>query len=170
MQTTPERASMLSPGATGPRGLAALIGWIALCFLPAAGILLSRPDAWYAALQKPSWNPPNAVFGPVWSGLYLMMGGAAWLVWAQGGFARQRVPLTLFLLQLVLNGVWEPLFFGAHQIAWALVDSALLWAVIALTLLMFSRVSRYAAALLIPYLMWVSFATALNFTLWRLNR
>jgi tryptophan-rich sensory protein len=146
-----------------------LIGWLAACFCASAVGALFVPGEWYAGLKKPAWTPPNWVFGPVWAALYTMMGVAAWLVWKRGGFAAQRRPLLLFLLQLALNAAWTPLFFGLHSPRLAFVEIVLLWLAIAATLTAFRRVSRVAAWLLVPYLAWVSFAAVLNFALWRLN-
>lgn len=154
-----------------PRGrqILALLGWMLLCFGAAAMGAWFMPGEWYALLKKPSWNPPAWVFGPVWTALYAMMAVAAWLVWRRGGFAAQRRPLALFLVQLVLNAAWTPLFFGLKQPGWAFTEIVLLWWAITATLIAFRRVSQAAAWLLAPYLAWVSFAAALNFTLWRLN-
>ena len=127
------------------------------------------PGAWYAALAKPSWNPPNWIFGPVWSMLYVLMAVAAWLVWQRGGWAKQAAPLRLFLLQLALNATWSWLFFGRQRPDLAFYEILTLWAAILATLDRFWRVRPLAGALLIPYLAWVSFAAVLNFTLWRLN-
>ena len=132
---------------------------------PLAGIW-SLPGAWYAALVKPAWNPPAWIFGPAWTVLYTLMAVAAWLVWRRDGW---KLPLMLYFLQLVLNAAWTPIFFGAHELGWALIEILALWIAILLTLLSFRRVSTPAAWLLAPYLAWVTFATALNFTLWRLN-
>lgn len=146
-----------------------LVGWIVLTFTaPALGVF-GMPGAWYASLQKPSWNPPSWLFGPVWSALYLMMAMAAWLVWRRGGFAAQKKPLSWFLVQLAFNAAWTPLFFGLHRPDLALVDIVLLWLAIAATIGAFHRAHRGAAWLLAPYLAWVSFAAVLNFTLWRMN-
>jgi TspO/MBR family len=90
--------------------------WIAISFVPALASVFVFTEDWFADLAKPSWNPPNWLFGPVWSALYLSMGIAAWLVWQQGGWVKQKQPLTLFLIQLVLNAIWTPLFFGLHRI------------------------------------------------------
>lgn len=147
----------------------ALAGWLALCYSAAAFGSVFMPGEWYATLQKPSWNPPGWVFGPVWSALYTMMAVAAWRVWQRGGFVAQRKPLALFLGQLLLNAAWTPLFFGLHRPGIALIEIVLLWLAIAATLAAFRPVSRAAAWLLAPYLAWVSFATLLNFALWRLN-
>ena len=146
-----------------------LIGWLLLCFAAASLGAVFMPGEWYAGLQKPAWNPPGWIFGPVWSALYAMMAVAAWLVWQRGGFAAQRRPLGWFLAQLVLNAVWTPLFFGLHRPGVAFAEILLLWLAIAATLVAFWPVSRAAAWLLVPYLAWVSFAAVLNGTLWRLN-
>lgn len=147
----------------------ALAAWLVLCFGAATLGAMFTPGDWYAALKKPAWNPPGWVFGPVWTALYTAMAVAAWLVWRRGGFAKQRRPLTLFLGQLALNAGWTPLFFGLCSPGLALAEILLLWLAIAMTLVAFLRISRVAAWLLIPYLLWVSFAAVLNFALWRLN-
>jgi len=153
----------------GMKSALALAGWLALCFGAASLGGIFMPGDWYATLKKPSWNPPGWIFGPVWSALYMMMAVAAWLVWKRGGFAGHRRPLALFLTQLVLNATWTPLFFGLHWPGIAFTEIVLLWLAIAATLAAFRPVSRAAAWLLAPYLAWVSFATVLNFALWRLN-
>lgn len=150
-------------------GWVGLVVWLVVCFGAAAVGSLSMPGAWYASLNKPSWNPPSWVFGPVWTVLYAAMAVAAWLVWRRGGLARQRGAMGLFLLQLALNAAWSPVFFGMQRMGLALVVMMLLWAAIAATMVAFFRVSRGAGWLLVPYLAWVSFAAVLNFTLWRLN-
>jgi tryptophan-rich sensory protein len=151
------------------RSIPALTGWLFLTFLaPAAGAWMTS-SAWYADLVKPSWSPPGWLFGPVWTLIYVLMAVAAWLVWREGGWARQRRPLTLYIVQLVLNAAWTPIFFGLHQPGWALIEIVLLWVAIVATLLAFKPVRPLAAWLLAPYLAWVSFAAFLNFTLWRLN-
>ena len=147
----------------------ALVGWCMLCLATAATGAFVSIDGWYAGINKPSWNPPAWIFGPVWTVLYLMMGVAAWLVWREGGCKARQWPLGLFLGQLFLNAIWTPLFFGMHQIGMALIDIALLWFSIGTTMIAFWQVRRPAGLLLVPYLAWVSFAAALNFTLWRMN-
>ena len=154
---------------TPSRRLLALVGWILLCFAAASPGGFFGPGEWYASLKKPAWNPPGWIFGPVWSALYTMMAVAAWLVWRQVGFAARRGPLLSFLVQLALNAVWTPLFFGLHWPGMAFAEISLLWLAIAWTIAAFVRVHRTAAWLLVPYLAWVSFATVLNGTLWRLN-
>jgi uncharacterized protein YbjT (DUF2867 family)/tryptophan-rich sensory protein len=147
----------------------ALAGWLALCWGAASLGAIFTPGDWYASLRKPSWNPPGWLFGPVWGALYTMMAAAAWLVWRRGGFTAQCRPLAVFLVQLALNAAWTPLFFGLHRPDLAFIAIGLLWLAIIFTLAAFRPVSRPAAWLLAPYLAWVSFAAALNFTLWRLN-
>jgi benzodiazapine receptor len=146
-----------------------LVLWILASL--AAGWVGSRfmPGAWYDALVKPAWTPPGAVFGPVWTVLYVLMGVAAWLVWREAGFSGAAGPLALFIVQLGLNALWSYLFFGARAPLPAFIDIVVLWTVILLTLVGFWRVRPLAGALLVPYLAWVSFASALNFQLWRLN-
>jgi tryptophan-rich sensory protein len=146
------------------------IGWLALTF--AAAWLGSRflPDEWYKQLPKPSWNPPNSVFGPVWTVLYVLMAVAAWLVWRQQGFMAALLPLGLFIIQLLLNAAWSWLFFGRHRPDLALVDILVLWVTLLVTLISFWSRVPLAGALLIPYLAWVSFATALNTAIWQNNR
>jgi len=124
---------------------------------------------WYATLQKPSWNPPAWVFGPVWTALYLLMGVAAWLVWRAVGWPAARRGLGLFAVQLALNAVWSPIFFGLRSPGWAFADIVALWATIVATMAAFWRLRPAAGALLVPYLLWVTFAAALNGTIWRLN-
>ena len=125
---------------------------------------------WYPMLRKPSWNPPAWIFGPVWTVLYLMMAIAAWLVWRKRGFDSAAGALGLFALQLALNALWSPLFFGLRNPLAGLVDIVPLWAAILATLVCFWKISPLAGTLLAPYWLWVSFATALNFMIWRMNR
>jgi len=147
----------------------ALAGWLVLCFAAACTAIFVSTDGWYAGLSKPSWNPPAWVFGPAWSLLYVLMAVAAWLIWREGGWKAQGRALGLFLLQWLLNALWTPLFFGLHRPGLAFVEIVILWLVIAATLVSFWRVRKVAGVLLVPYLAWVSFAAALNFTIWRLN-
>jgi tryptophan-rich sensory protein len=151
------------------RAWLALAVFVVLC-LTVAGIggLTTTPNIahWYAGLVKPSWTPPDWVFGPVWSVLYLSMAAAAWLLWRKGHAA---VPLILFAVQLAFNAAWPWLFFGLHSPGAALIDIVLLWAAIAVTMIAFWRRSVAAGLLLVPYLAWVSFAAVLNFAIWRLN-
>jgi benzodiazapine receptor len=151
------------------RSMLGLVGWLVVSF--AAGLIGSRfmPGAWYASLAKPAWTPPDAVFAPVWTVLYLLMGVAAWLVWRRAGFAGAGAALVLFVGQLVLNALWSYLFFGLHRIDLALIDIVALWVTILVVTVLFWREDWHAGALMTPYLLWVGFAACLNFTLWRLN-
>lgn len=148
-----------------------LLAWLAVCFIAAAigGAASIQAGPFYMQLLRPEWAPPPGVFGPVWSVLYAMMGVAAWLVWRVGGFQAARTALFLFLVQLAVNALWSWLFFGWHRGALAFADILLLWALIVATVIFFRRLRPLAGVLLLPYLLWVSFATALNFSVWRLN-
>jgi len=120
-------------------------------------------------LARPAWAPPGWLFGPVWTALYLMMGIAVWLVWRGHGFSRTRFALLLFGVQLTVNALWTWLFFVWRQGGWAFVEILLLWVLIVATMIAFWRLQRLAALLLLPYLAWVSFATALTWSIWKLN-
>jgi benzodiazapine receptor len=127
------------------------------------------PGEWYDSLAKPSWTPPNGVFGPVWTLIYVLMAIAAWLVWRKAGFAGAGGALSLFFLQLALNALWSYLFFGRQQPGVAFVEIVVLWLVIFATTVGFWKVRPLAGILLIPYLCWVAFASILNYQIWRLN-
>jgi tryptophan-rich sensory protein len=147
----------------------ALLGFLAMAFAAAATGIRYNPGAWYDALNKPAWTPPPILFPIVWTVLYVAMAVAAWLVWRQGGWSEQTTPLTLFVIQLLFNALWSWLFFGRHEIGWAMFDLALLWIAVAATTLAFWKVSPVAGGLFVPYLIWASFAGALNFWIWRQN-
>ena len=127
------------------RSALALVGWLALSFTAAAMGGFFLPGEWYASLQKPAWNPPNWIFGPVWTVLYATMGITAWLVWKRGGFAGQRVALSLFLLQLLFNALWSPLFFGLRNPGLAFVDIVLLWLALLATVVAFWKARLFRA-------------------------
>jgi translocator protein len=148
-------------------GLKGLVAFLLLAFVPAAiGAFFPAPG-YYAELTTPEWAPPDWLFGPVWTALYVLIGLAAWLVWRSAGI--HPWAHGLWLVQLVLNGAWTPLFFGLQQPAVALVGIAALWLAIVATIVAFWRIRPLAGAILLPYLAWVSFATALNVEIWRLN-
>jgi translocator protein len=127
--------------------------------------------SWYQSLDKPSWNPPNWVFGPVWTTLYVLMGIALYLVWKSKAAEKQkRWAITFWGIQLFLNFLWSFLFFGQEQILGALLEIIILWLFILLTIFAFARINKLAAWLLVPYISWVSFAAILNYTIWDLNR
>lgn len=153
------------------RQAAGLVGWLVVCFSASAvGALASvQARSFYADLQQPAWAPPGWVFGPVWTVLYALMGVAAWLVWRSGGFRSNRPALLLFLVQLAVNAVWSWLFFAWRLGGLAFLDILALAALIVATLVAFWRARPLAGALLVPYLLWVAFAAALNLAIWRLN-
>lgn len=147
------------------------LGWVLLTLATGGIGAVASMDAaqFYGELQRPSWAPPASVFGPVWTTLFVMIGVAAARVWQLRGFATSRRALVLFLVQLVLNALWSWLFFAWKQGALAMVDIVLLWLAIVALILAFRKHSALAAWLLGPYLLWVSFATALCYTIWQLN-
>jgi tryptophan-rich sensory protein len=151
---------------------AGLFLFVAVCFAVAGtggAVTAPKIGTWYATLAKPSWTPPDWIFAPVWSLLYLSMAVAAWLVWRQSGWAGAVAPLTLFGVQLLLNASWSWVFFGLERPGLALADVLLLLAAIAATTVAFWRRSKLAGMLFLPCLTWVGFASALNFAVWRLN-
>jgi translocator protein len=153
------------------RQLSGLVGWLALTGVAAAVGAVSSVDAgsFYAELSRPGWAPPASVFGPVWTLLYIMMGTAVWLVWREPGSDLRQRALVLYVIQLVLNALWSVLFFRERQGGWAFADILALWVLIVATAGAFWGMRRWSAALLVPYLLWVSFAAVLNYSVWRLN-
>ena len=129
----------------------------------------SSVGTWYAELRKPSFNPPNWIFAPVWSALYFLMAASAWLVWQKAGWSGARVALALFFGQLALNVAWSGLFFALHRPGLALIEIVFLLAAIVATSVAFRPVSGFAFWLMVPYALWVAFAALLNFKIWRLN-
>jgi len=157
---------------TGSRaGVLGLAGWLLPVFITAAlgGWASANAANFYAQLVQPSWAPPGWLFGPVWSLLYGLMAISAWLVWRAHGFRTARIPLLLFLAQLVLNALWSWLFFAWRLGGAALVDIGLLLVLIAATIIGFWRLQRPAALLLVPYFCWAGFASVLNYAMWSLN-
>lgn len=134
-------------------------------FFTATGV-----DSWYQTIEKPSWNPPNWIFGPVWTALYVMMGISLYLVWkSDASLMNKKKAITLFAVQLILNFFWSLIFFTMQSPGWALVEIVILWLFILLTIFAFARISKAAAWLLVPYISWVSFASILTYTIWQLN-
>ena len=156
---------------TTQKQILGLLAWLIVSFIAAAigGAASFQAGAFYAQLLRPDWAPPATIFGPVWTVLYVLMGISAWLVWRVGGFRAAKFALTLFLVQLAFNALWSWLFFDWHRGALAFADILLLWALIVATLVFFWRIRPLAGALLVPYLLWVSFATALNYAVWQHN-
>ena len=141
-----------------------LVGAIA-AFFTQAGV-----HGWYSAANKPSYNPPNWVFAPVWTALYIMMGIALYLVWkSDTDKAVKQTAIILFAIQLTLNFLWSFIFFYAKQPGWAFADIIALWLILLLTAIWFGKISATAAWLLVPYIFWVSFASLLNFYIWKHN-
>jgi tryptophan-rich sensory protein len=134
-----------------------------------ASVVATSIDTWYADLAKPSFTPPNEVFGPVWTVLYVLMAVAGWRVWRAADRDTRRGPLTLFALQLALNLGWTVVFFGLQKIGAALATIVVLDVGVVVTTLAFRTIDRPAALLMLPYLAWVGFATVLNVVIWRLN-
>ena len=153
------------------KNIAGFIGWLVVTFVASAVGARASIEArsFYGQLVQPGWAPPAWVFGPVWTVLFALMAVAAWLVWRSGGLRGNRIALALFFVQLALNSLWSWLFFAWHLGAWAFAEVLLLWVFILSTLLAFWGVRALAAILLVPYLLWVSFAAALNYALWQLN-
>ena len=153
------------------QGLALAVS-VGIC-LGAAGIgsMLTIPSlgSWYAALRKPRWTPPNWLFGPVWTALYLCMAVAAWLIWRPGGFSAAALPLALFVLQLALNVFWSGIFFRLRRPGVAFLEVVILWISILATTIAFRSVSATASWLMVPYLAWVTYASALNAAVWQMN-
>ena len=148
-----------------------LLLWLLVSFAAAAigAVASAQAGAFYVQLARPGWAPPGWLFAPVWTVLYVLMGVAAWLVWRAHGFKEGRTALALFLVQLVANALWTWVFFVWRQGAIAFAEILLLWCLIVATAVSFRRLNALAAALLLPYLAWVTFACALTFSTWRLN-
>lgn len=153
------------------RSIAALVLFVLATAAAAAFGAQFTPGEWYAALDKPSWNPPNWLFGPVWTALYLAIAVAGWRVWRTRRETSGKLSpaLALWIAQLLLNAAWSWLFFGLHEMGWALAEILVLLATIVAFIVVARRVDRLAAWLFVPYGLWVSFATLLNVTLWRMN-
>jgi benzodiazapine receptor len=150
-----------------PKEVLGFIGWYVICFGVAWAASLAAPGEWYASLDKP-FVPPGWIFGIVWTVLYALMALAAWLVWKKKGFLDAAIPMTLFFIQLALNGIWPWLFFQFRLPGWAFVDIVALWFILLLTLSSFWIENPPAGALLVPYFGWTSYAVLLNFIFWRL--
>jgi len=153
------------------RQAAGLLAWLAVCVVAATlgGFASANAAGYYEQLMLPAWAPPPWLFAPVWTLLYVLMGVAAWLVWRERGFGQARAALSLFLIQLAVNALWTWLFFAWHQGSLAFIEILVLWAIILCTVVAFWLVRPMAAALLIPYLAWVTFAAVLTYAVWQAN-
>jgi tryptophan-rich sensory protein len=166
--TTREGASSSTSLADGvPFGVLSLLVFLAIVAAAAFTGTQFMPGGWYAALEKPSWTPPNWLFSPVWTLLYIAIAVAGWLVWRKT--RKIGAPLAIWFAQLVLNAAWSWLFFGVHRTGLALADIVLMLALIAAFIATARRESRLAAGLFIPYFLWVAYATSLNLAIWRMN-
>jgi translocator protein len=143
-----------------------LVACFAACFAAATTGAVFKPGLWYDGLAKPPWNPPNWLFPIAWAALYIMIGIAGWIIWRRDGFG---LPLAVWGLQLVLNAGWSIVFFGVRRLGLAMVEAMMLWASILACVLLFMPISEVAGWLMVPYLLWVSFAVVLNGAVWRLN-
>lgn len=146
-----------------------LMAFIGICAVAASSGALFPPGRWYESLRKPSWRPPNWLFGPAWTVLYAMIAVSGWLVWTTAAPGERLLPMSIYGLQLVLNAVWSGIFFGMKRMKLALGEMALLWLSIAVNIAVFWPVHKVAALMLVPYLAWVSFAFMLNRALVKLN-
>ena len=169
---TQPRDNLPPTGRSGLQDLAAfgvslsavvLAAWIGSLFPPAGA------GGWYDQLDRPEWSPPDGLFGPVWTALYALMAIAAWLVWLRRGHRLAVLALAAYALQLALNAAWSPVFFGARSPGGGLVVVVALWVAIVATGVLFARIRPLAAGLLVPYLLWVTFAAALNAAIWHMN-
>jgi len=146
-----------------------LLVFVLACAAAATPGIAFRPGAWYRRLAKPSWCPPDWLFGPVWTVLYVAVAVSGWLVWRQEGFGGAAVALTVYGAQLVFNGLWSTLFFGLRRPDLAFAEIVLLWLCVLMTIAVFHPIHQTAAWILVPYAAWVSFAVLLNLSIWRLN-
>lgn len=144
------------------KGAGLVFLFIVVAFLPALSAVVVKTGGWYEALNKPAWNPPAYLFGPVWTALYFLIGLAGYFAWTNGSRERRPAAFSVYGAQLFVNGLWSPLFFGLHRPDWALADLVLLWLLILFCIGVFSQRSRLAAWLMVPYFLWVSFAGTLN--------
>jgi len=166
------RTALIQMPYTRPHRAIALVGFLVATYMVAAVSTVFTAPAiagWYAGLAKPSFNPPNEIFGPVWLALYTLMAIAGWLVWKRADSELRSRALLLFWVQLALNFGWSFLFFWGHRIGLAVVEILLLWLAILGTTVLFFRLRKMAGWMFVPYLAWVSFASLLNFAIWRRN-
>jgi len=147
-----------------------LLLFLLIAFLPSFGSLAVNTGGWYAELNKPPWNPPPWVFGPVWTVLYILMGLAGYFAWTRGGRDGRATVFAVYGAQLIVNGLWTPLFFGLQRPALALIDLVVLWFLIVSCIALFAKRSRLAAWLMVPYVLWSSYAGALNAAIVLMNK
>lgn len=148
---------------------AGLAGFVLLVAVVASAGAMFKPGDWYEALAKPPWTPPNWVFPVAWTLLYLMIAIAGWQIWREAGFGGACLAFLLYFVQLVLNAAWSWMFFGLHRVDLAMIDVTVLWIIVLANTIAFFMVQPGAAILLIPYLIWITYAAALNFAIWQMN-
>ena len=155
---------------TARDAIATLLVFVAIAFTPSIVGSAFPPDAWYQSLHKPSWHPPSWLFGPVWAVLYTLIGYAGYLAWTSSMPAKRYGAFAIYGIQLLLNALWSPIFFGYHSPGLAMISIIVQWLAIAANITAFYRIKAAAGLLLVPYLLWVSFALILNGVIWMLNR
>ena len=153
------------------KSILGLVIWLLITFAAAGigAVASANAGEFYGNLSRPGWAPPASLFGPVWSVLYLLIAVAAWLVWKEGGFRGASLALSMMILQLAANALWTWIFFAWHRGALAFVEIIVLWILIVITMILFWRVRPVAGALFVPYLLWVTFASALTYSMWQRN-
>ena len=151
------------------KSILALLLFIIIVFNAAFVANRFRPGAWYKGLQKPSWTPPNWLFPAIWTVLYILIAVSGWLVWREAGVKAALFPLIIYLGQLILNALWTWFFFGLHKPGLAFLDIVALWFFIVFTIILFWPFSKLAGILLLPYLLWITFAATLNYCVWKMN-
>jgi len=151
------------------KSILALLLFIIIVFNAAFVANRFRPGAWYKGLQKPSWTPPNWLFPTVWTVLYILIAVSGWLVWRETSVKAALFPLIIYLGQLILNALWTWFFFGLHKPGLAFLDIVALWFFIVFTIILFWPFSKLAGILLLPYLLWITFAATLNYCVWKMN-
>ena len=153
------------------KSILGLVMWLLITFAAAGVGAVASADAagFYDKLSRPEWAPPASLFGPVWSLLYLLIAIAAWLVWKDAGFRGASLALSMMIAQLAANALWTWIFFAWHRGALALIEIIVLWILIVITMILFWRVKPVAGALFVPYLLWVTFASALTYSMWQRN-
>jgi translocator protein len=154
---------------SGGSDMLALAGFAAACFAAAMSGGIFRPGEWYESIAKPSWRPPNWLFGPAWLVLFCLIAVAAWRVWRIAGFDGASLAMAIFFVQLVLNAAWSAFFFGLRRPDWAFYNLVALWLSIAAMIAAYAPIDQTAAWMMVPYLAWVTFAGVLNRTIWRMN-
>ena len=147
-----------------------LVGFLLLVFAVSSTGAMFKPGSWYEALAKPVWTPPNWLFPIAWTMLYLMIAIAGWLVWRAVGFSAAGLAFVFYIAQLLCNAAWSWLFFGIHRMDLALIDIIVLWLAVVANIIAFYALHTGAAYLLVPYLLWVTYAAALNFAIWQMNK